>query len=170
MKRYLDVRGCRVIDENGHIMGRIDDCIYNKLTKTVYSFYIAPVNYIKPEFILPIRNVLTYEDAVIKSSRLYKINKHFYKKNKKYMLQNLIGKDIYSVSSIRLGILRDFIFDERNGKINALVYSNGFFEDLFNGRGVLLADETTLTANIITTGESSMKILNNVSYKRFTKG
>lgn len=170
MKRYLDVRGCRVTDEDGHIMGRIDDCIYNKLTKKIYSFYIAPVNYIMPEFILPIGSILTYEDAVIKSNRLYKINKHFYKKNKKYMLQNLVGKDIYSVSSIRLGILRDFIFDERDGKINAIVYSNGFFEDLFDGRVVLLTDETSLEKNIITTDESKVKIINNVSYKRFTKG
>lgn len=170
MKRYLDVRGCRVTDENGRIMGRVDDCIYDKLSKTMYSFYIAPVNYIMPEFILPVENILTYEDAVIKSKRLYKIDKHFYKRNKRLMLQALIGKDIYSASSIRLGILRDFIFDEKNGKINAIVYSNGFFEDIFDGRGVLLADETSLETSRITTDESSMKILNNVSYKRFTKG
>lgn len=168
MKKYLDVRGISLIDETGKIKGYIDDCIFDAKRGKIYSLVVSTRSFFSPWYLVSLSNVIAIDDSVIFKDRVYSINKRIIKKNKQFMLQSYIGKEIIDSEGSNLGILSDIIFDEKSGYINGFICSRGLVDDLLEGRRILLVnDKTIFGKEKIITEKSDMEIVNNISLKKF---
>ncbi|WP_168190051.1 PRC-barrel domain-containing protein [Caloramator sp. E03] len=170
MKKYLDVRGCSVVDKKGNIIGRIEDFLIDINKLKIYSFIITTKNIFPTFNLLLIRDVEKYEDVIVIKNDIYKLNQSFIKKYKYIMLQNFMDKEIIDINGKRLGALNDLIFDEFNGELKALICKRGFYEDIFEGRKIIIINEKTVFGKEkIIVDEDDIDITNIISFKNLVR-
>lgn len=171
VKKYLDVKGCSVIDEGGNIRGIVEDCIMDLKKLKIYSFIVMPQNVFSSPGLLSLKYISQYGDVIVSKSDIYKINKLIVKKNKKMMLQNFIGREVIDLEGKRIGNLIDLVFDEKSGEVKALICRKGFFEDILEGRRLVIVDEKTIFGGEkIIADNGNFDIINYISFKKFTRG
>jgi uncharacterized protein YrrD len=168
MKKYLDIRGCSVMNSEGNLEGIIEDCIFDIEKKKIYSCVVVKKGIIQKTFLLTLRNIMEYGDIIIFRDETHILKGHAFKRYHMMMLHGLIGKEIVKSDGKRVGNLSDIIFDEETGYIKALVCTRGIFEDITEGRPVIIVDGNTfLGGEHIIVGKDSLNVMNQISLKKF---
>ncbi|EYE89661.1 photosystem reaction center subunit H [Fervidicella metallireducens AeB] len=168
MKKYLDLRGINVVDEKGNLKGNVDDCIFDIKRRKIYSLVVSTRSFFSPWFLVSFCNISAINDSVIIRENPFKINKKLVKKNKQFMIQYYIGKEIIDTEGNTLGILSDLIFDEKSGYVKAIICSRGVVDDLIEGRRIIILNDLTVFGREkIIVEKSSMEIINNITLNKF---
>lgn len=170
MKKYIDVRGCSVVDEKGNLYGRVEDSLLDIKKLKIPSFIVLNKNIISNYNLLLLKDIEKYDDVIVIKNRVYSLKRYSVKKFSFVLLNNYIGKEILDLKGKIVGILDDIIFDEFNGDIKALILKRGFFEDLFDGRKVIIINEkTNFGKEKIIVDDENIDITNSISFKNFIR-
>lgn len=171
MKKYLDFRGSTLFDSRGNNRGIIEDCIMDFKKKKICSVVLTKKEFFTTSYLLPYRDIKKMRDLIISDGEIHRLDKHILRKNKNLMVQGLIGREIITSEGERLGKLADLMFDESSGEIKALICSRGFFEDILEGRKLIMVDHgTMLGKQRIIVGSERFDIINHISFRKFNKG
>ncbi|MCX7883916.1 MAG: PRC-barrel domain-containing protein [Caloramator sp.] len=170
MKRYVDVKGSRVVDDKGNLIGIIEDCLID-LKKLKVCSYIVRIKNLHSDFCLIIlKDLDEYKDVFILKGNMYKIDYHIFKRHGDMLIKKYIGMETIDAKGEWIGILKDLIFDETDGSIKALICKIGFFEDILDGRRVIIVDEKTIfEKERIVVYENYIDITNSVSLKKIIR-
>jgi uncharacterized protein YrrD len=169
MKKYLDIRGRNVINKNKPTKGVIDDCILDNSQNKITEVIILYKHFMSTMYFLSLKNIIGFEDYITYSGELVKTNKSSL--NKCFTVQSIIGKEIYDEREKKIGNLTDVIFDESTGLVKALICSRGFFDDILDGRKIVMVDNKTIfNKDKVITKRSSIEIVNEISFRRFLEG
>lgn len=169
MKKYLDIRGRNVISKNYAVKGVIDDCILDNCQNKITEVIILYKHFMSTMYFLSLKNIIEFEDYVTYKGDVAKINKPYL--HKSTTVQSLIGKEIYDERDKKIGYLTDLIFDENTGCVKALICSRGFFDDVFDGRKIVMVDNKTIfKKDKVITKKSNIEIVNEILFRRFLEG
>jgi uncharacterized protein YrrD len=169
MKKYLDIRGRNVINDSRSIKGVIDDCILDHNQNKITEVIILYKHFMSTKYFLSLKNIIEFEDYITYSGDMVKINRSTL--HKSFTLQGLIGKEICDERKKKIGNLTDVIFDERTGQIKALICTRGFFDDVFEGRKIVMVDDKTIfNKDKVITRKSSIEMVNEIFFRRFLEG
>jgi uncharacterized protein YrrD len=162
MLRFLDVKGREVFFSNRKI-GFLEDIIVDCKNKKIALYVVNPTNE-KGFYYVRINDVTFEEDNIVLNNKCYKVNNIKNKCLQKYLLTRILGANVRDDNSKEYGSLADVIFDEKTGRIRALVISLGIFDDLVNGRRVVLLDnEDILDSEETIVKNTSLEIINEIS-------
>ncbi|TDT61993.1 PRC-barrel domain-containing protein [Fonticella tunisiensis] len=167
MKRFLDVKGCSVVDYNGRVRGTVEDSVIDPRNNRICSFIVSGRGVIPSLFVVPLGEIEHYSDCIISKGRFYRINKLALKKSRGLAAHDYIGKEVITNKGELIGNLADIIFDEKVGNIKALICTRGFFEDFLHGRKLIIVDGKTVLGNEkIIIEEGNLDIINDISFKK----
>lgn len=137
LHRYSEVLNMPVVSvKNGRNIGTTKDVILDMDSKEVVGLLLEHQRLSFGMQVILFENVETIsDDAVVAESRdnVKIMSKEAYEKA---FTRNdsLIGRRVFSRSGRELGIIRDFIFNCRSGRIEELDISEGIFQDIMTGR------------------------------------
>ncbi len=137
LHRYSEVLNMPVVCvNNGRSIGTVKDVILNLDSKDVMGILLVHQRLcfgMQVIMLDDINNIST--DAVVAESRdnVKKMKKEAYEKTFASN-ESLIGRRVFSRSGSELGIIRDFIFNSRSGRIEELDISEGVLQDIMSGR------------------------------------
>ena len=168
--KYLDIKGKMVTTVGGEHIGKVLDLLINPKQTKIYGLIVANNNAIRGFHYIPFHNFKIRRGVIIANGIITKIKKSYLRKNKNLSMQNYINKDIYSRTGQKLGVLVDCIFDLKTAGIRALVSSNGFFEDIFEGRKVYITkDDSSFKEQKIVINGACSTINSSAFYKIYLK-
>ena len=140
MERYSEVIGLPVIcATDGSKIGTIKDVIFCPKEKSVIAFLLERKGCNIRKKVVLIENILSLgTDALIVNdlsdiNELRKVRDMSGFRNK----GDVLGLRIYSRSGDDLGIVKDVLFDPKEGKIDGVEVSDGLLQDVIEGRSVL---------------------------------
>lgn len=167
MKKYLDVKGSGVIDEEGNLKGEVEDFIIDTKKRRVCSYILTAKGVFSSHLLITLGDIKSYGDFIVSNGETYPLRRRIIHRNRDIQAKTYIGKEVIDSGGRTFGSLADIIFDERNGDIKAMICSKGFFEDIFEGRRLIIVNEKTLfEKERIIVEESSIDIINNASFKK----
>lgn len=168
--KYLDVKGKALVDGNNKVLGRVDDFIVDVRNMRVNCFMVSNTLILSNYYVVPYSKAKIFKDFIELSVELCKIKRRILLRNKYIRLENHLDKEIIDVKGRKIGKLIDVIFDEEDGKFRAIVVSSGFFEDVFEGRKIILVNNNTIfkEKNIIV-DECNFLCRNDVSFKKYLR-
>ena len=124
---------------NGDKIGIIKDVVFDREDRSAKAYILEKGSYTFSGRVAMKESILNVgEDAVIidclKSLKDYKKFKHCELMKKRLVLR---GFKIYTRSGKDLGSVNDILFDQDSGVIEAIIVSDGLFQDIFTGRSTL---------------------------------
>lgn len=140
LKKYSEVLGLPVISANdGMKIGALKDIVFRRDNKAVVALIIdKSMRSIKGNVIL-LRDVLSLgNDAIIINSPDCLLEMKNFKKS--YEMRERIelrGLRIFTQSGDDLGIVQDILFDYRSGRVEGVQVSDGWIQDIIQGRNIL---------------------------------
>jgi uncharacterized protein YrrD len=169
--KYLDIKGKTVTTTAGKNLGKVLDLFINPKQGKIHGLIVVNNNVIRNVHYIPFRNFRIQRGVVIVNGIFIKVKKSYLRKNKNSSMQNYINKEIYSRTGEKLGVLIDCIFDLTSARILALAASNGFFEDIFEGRKIYITkhDELSLKEKNIVIKEGCCNINSSAFYKKYLR-
>lgn len=168
--KYLDIKGKTVLDNQGRVLGRVDSLIVDIKNLKIKCILVSNTIFFNNFYVIPYKSIKFLREFIELDKKMHKVKKVTIVKNKKNVLQNQIDKEILDSSGKKLGKLMDLIFDYTNGKFIAMISSGGFFEDLFEGRNIILINSNTKFREeniIVQVGNFTCK--NEVRFKKYFK-
>lgn len=140
LEKYSEVIGLPVICvENGKKIGIIKDVLFSTKFREVKGFQLERKGYQIRKKVILLKDVLNLgKDALIVNE--CNCPKFLSKVEKEYELKDnekIKGLKVYSRSGEDLGIVNDVLFDYKNGLIEGIEVSDGFFQDIVLGRKVV---------------------------------
>jgi uncharacterized protein YrrD len=170
MKKYLDIKGLNVLDEFNKLKGAIEDCLIDVENKKVSCFVCIYKHFMAQYYFLFLKDV-KYLDGYLVSNEAEKVNRSVLNKNRDYLGQRFIHKEIINTHGKIIGNLSDFIFEEDTGTIKALICSKGFFDDIFEGKKIIIVDnETKIEKDRIIVPEGNIDMVNDIFFRKYIKG
>lgn len=167
MKKYLDIKGSGVIDTRGNLKGEILDLIIDVRSRKVCSYILATKGVLSPPAVINLGDIISYGDFIVYGGGVHRVKRGVLHRNTGVQARYYIGRELIDSSGKVGGNLIDFIFDEKSGFIKALICSRGFFEDIFDGRRLIMVnDKTLLERERIIVEESNMEMINNASFNK----
>lgn len=170
MKRYLEIKGIEIIDENGEGAAVVHDIIFNKKNFMICSLVVIMKKVLTTYGIIPFKNIKSIEKSIVFLGELNTIGKETYENIIPLTLERIIGMSIVDYSGEKAGDAVDIIIDEFTGEIKAFVATRGIVDDLVEGRRVFVIDEDTVIDEKIRIRKNSIEMINEASIKRFLKG
>ena len=169
--KYLDIKGKTVTTAAGKNLGKVLDLFINPEQPKLHGLIVVNNNAIRGVHYIPFHNFKIHRGVIIVNGMIIKVKKSFIRKNKDSSMQNYINKEIYSRTGEKLGELIDCIFDVTTSNILALVASNGFFEDIFEGRKIYITkqEELLFTEKNIVIKEGCCNINSSAFYKKYLR-
>lgn len=168
MKKYLDLKGKKIVDKTGTAIGTAYDCIIDYKQKKICSLIIYTKKVLSNLSMISYKNISEIGDYIVINDELYNMNKKIFRRHKSGMANALLGKEIINSTGKRLGTLMDIVFDEKDGMLKALICSNGFFDNILEGRKIFIIDEKTkLSRDKIIVSKENFDITNSISFKKF---
>lgn len=169
--KYLDIKGCCVIDEVGEKKGIVENCVFDKKRKRVYSTIVIKRTPIIHSYILKFNDIKHLGDNLMMKGKLFPVDRSVISKNSSKMLNNYIDKAIIDSKGYVIGEMKDAIIEEDTGLLKAIICSIGFIEDMMEGRKVILVDnETIFGEDKIIIKDSAINIYNDMSIWKLTRG
>lgn len=168
MKKYLDIKGCSIVDKNGVIKGVVNDCIIDYKNMKISSIIGIHKQFMTNYCILSLENVECSENNIITKNDAQKISRGMLYKIKNSMLKNLLNKEIVDAKGKSMGNISDIVFDETSGDIKAIICTRGFFDDIFEGRRVIIVDKHILfDKEKIIIKDNSIDMVNDIFFRKF---
>jgi uncharacterized protein YrrD len=168
--KYLDIKGKTVTTAGGKSIGKVLDLLINPKEAKLHGLIVGNSKAIRCFQYIPFLNFKIIRGVVIANGIIIKVKKSYLRKNRNLSMQNYINKEICSRTGEKLGVLMDCIFDIKTAKILALTSSNGFFEDIFEGRKIYITKtELIFKEQKILINESCCSINSNAFYKKYFK-
>jgi uncharacterized protein YrrD len=169
--KYLDIKGCCVIDESGEGMGVVGDCIFDSSSKRIYSCIVIKKTPLAHSYILKFNNIKHFGDNLMVKGKLFPVNKNVIVKNSNKMFNSYIDRAVIDSNGNAIGEMKDAIIEEDTGIVKAIICSRGFVEDMMEGRGVILVDQETIFGqDKIIIKDSTINIYNDMSIWKLTRG
>lgn len=169
--KYLDIKGCCVIDESGEGKGVVEDCIFDSRSKRIFSCIVMKKTPRTHLYILKFNDIKHLGDNIMAKGKLFQVNKNIIVKYSCKMLNCYIDRPIIGSNGNAIGEMKDAIVDEDTGVIKAIICSRGFVEDMMEGRRVILVDEETVFGqDKIINKDSKLNIYNDMSIWKLTRG
>lgn len=140
MEKYSEVLGLPVIClDNGKKVGTVKNIIFCPKKQKLLAFLLECKSYefnkkiILPEDIINIGKgaVIILEESSLKDLRKSQNREEFAEKGE------VIGLRVFSKNGEEVGIVKDVLFDYKNGSIEGVEISDGLIQDLVKGRSVL---------------------------------
>jgi uncharacterized protein YrrD len=169
--KYLDIKGCSVIDEGGEKKGIVENCIFDKKRKRVYSTIVIMRTPMVHSYILKFNDIKHLGDNLMIKGKLFPVDRSVIAKNSTIMLNNYIDRTIIDSQGNAIGEMKDAIIEEDTGIVKAIICSSGFVEDMMEGRKVILVDkETIFGKDKIIIKDNAINIYNDMSIWKLTRG
>lgn len=169
--KYLDIKGCSVIDEGGEGKGVVEDCIFDSRSKRIYSCIVIKKTPLSHSYVLKLNDIKHFGENLMVKGNLFQIDKNVVVKNSCKMLNSYIDRPIIDSNGNAIGEMKDAILDEDTGIVKAILCSRGFVEDMMEGRRVILVDEETIFGqNKIIIKDNKLNIYNDMSIWKLTRG
>lgn len=160
--RFLDVKGREVFLNNKKI-GFLEDAVIDFKNKKISLYIINAINE-KGFYYARIKDMIFEGESKVLINKFYKVENIKNRSLQKSLLTRTLGIIVKDYNSKEYGSLADVIFEEKTGRIKALVISLGIFDDLVNGRRVvLLEDKDILDSEFIIINNTSFEIINEIS-------
>jgi len=137
MQKLRYVIGLPVLEtETGTQIGEIAEVIVDMEAAFIWGLIVAGVNWFSPE------NVIVFADLhSLGRDAIMVRNKHVVQQlnaldihHNKYYLRELLDKQIFTDSGLRLGVLADILFDSITGEVKWYQVSDSIITDLLYGR------------------------------------
>lgn len=171
MIKYLDIKGCSIIDSRGGVKGTVLDCIFDAGNKRICSTVIIRKSPFKRFYALKFKDIKHLGDNLMTEGDLFPIEKSIISRYSGKMFNSYIDRMIIDTNGDELGEMMDAIIEEDTGIIKAIICSRGFVEDIVDGRRVLLVDKDTIFGqDKIIIGNSSLNMYNDMSIWKLTRG
>lgn len=139
--KYLDLRGKSVINKKGEKLGRVYDLIFDAKNKRVTGLIICNTLVSEKYYCLGLERLVHYKEFLEIDQEIFKIKKSIISKNKLLLLRHYLNMEIKDKKGRSQGKLIDMFINVLEGNLIALIISNGFFEDLLNGRNIISVSE-----------------------------
>jgi uncharacterized protein YrrD len=166
--KYLDIKGCNIIDKNGALIGVVKDCLVDFKNMKISSIICVHKQFMTKYCILSLKSIECCENNIITREDAEKVSRGMLKKFKHEMLEDLLNKEIMDVNRKNIGNVSDIVFDEISGDIKAFICSRGFFDDIFEGRKVIFVDkQTSLNRGKIVINNNSIDMVNDIFFRKF---
>jgi uncharacterized protein YrrD len=170
LEKYIDIKGKNVVDNYNNIIGSIDSILIDEKLLKVKSLIVCNMMLVKNFYIIPLKCMKTFREPLRFDRTIYKVKKSMLIKNKNIVFKNYLDIEIVDNAGRKMGKLIDCIFEANSGKIKALVASGGFFEDMFEGRKIIMVNENTrFDLKKIIVDECCFEIKNEVYFKKYLK-
>lgn len=167
MKKYLEVRGRGVIDARGNLKGEVLDFIIDVKSKRVCSYILSTKSVFSHPAVISLSGVKSYGDFMVYGGNINRIRRRVLHRNKTVLGKVYMGREIIDSRGRACGRLIDFIYDENTGFIKAFISSRGFFEDIFDGRRLIIVNNRTMLENErIIVEESSIDMINKAFFNK----
>lgn len=171
MIKYLDIKGCSVVDGAGRIWGSVLDCVFDCRTKRIYSVLVVKRNPRTYAYVLRFGDIGQLGNNIIIREKPYRINKSIITKSINKMFNGYLDRIIIDNRGYVIGEMKDAIIDENTGLIKAVICSRGFVDDMVEGRRVVLVNEETIFGqDKIIVEKSTLDIYNDMSIWKLTRG
>lgn len=169
--KYLDIKGCSVINEGGEVKGSVEDCIFDAKSKRIYSSLVIRKNPLLHLFILKFKDIKNVGDNLMTNGELFPIDRSVITKTSNKLFNSYINRMIIDTNGDEVGEMMDAIIEKNTGIVKALICSRGFVEDIIEGRRVILVDNDTIFGqDKIIINNSSINIYNDMSIWKLTRG
>ncbi len=163
MKRGYDIIGLPVIclEETCKNM-EIKDILYDRIELKATSLLVKENGFFREQKVIKLQNIKTIspDGVVIQNKTAIEESPC---QNHIQSFQGLVGMDVVTHDGQSVGIVQDILFDINTGILSGLIFSEGLFHDLVEGRSILpLAEDIHLNTNTIMISASEEKsILSN---------
>lgn len=138
LRRCSSILGLPVItDENYKIIGKISKIFISKDLKNIAFFEIISKDLMHSRYVLPTEKikVIGNDAVIIDDSKCIYFNK---KTNNNYItIDSILNKKVYTVNGNNIGYINDAFFELSSSKVEAVEVSDGFIEDVLNGRKIV---------------------------------
>lgn len=168
--KYLDLKGMSVINKRGDKLGRVYDFIFDAKNKRITGLIICNTLVSEKYYCLGLGSLVHQKEFLEIDQEIFKIKKAIVTKNKLILLRHYLNMEIKDKKSRSCGKLIDMFINVLEGELVALVISNGFFEDLLNGRNIINVSEADRFGedNIII-DENKLICKNECCFKKYLK-
>lgn len=168
--KYLDLKGTSVINKRGDRLGRVYDFIFDAKNKRITGLIICNTLVSEKYYCLGLGSLVHYKEFLEIDQEIYKIKKSIISKNKRILLRHYLNMEIKDIKGIGQGKLIDMFINVLEGDLVALVISNGFFEDLLNGRNIInVSKADRFGENNIIIDECKLVCKNDSCFKKYLK-
>lgn len=166
MIKLNEVLSKDVINYSGKKSGKVIDVIFDKKRMKIrYLVVVSKKGIFKKYYLFKLNQVNVVSDVIIISNIDSCISRVKLRLLKKYSLKDRLGQMVYSKDAQILGNLKDIVFNNITGEINAFILTNGAINDLVNGRKIVLADKTTKFNKKFITVNDDFEVLNQATIK-----
>ncbi|MGV8146847.1 MAG: PRC-barrel domain-containing protein [Alkaliphilus sp.] len=140
MKKESELRGLAILDKNDNSLNYyVDEMIIRRKELKVVALSLKKTEKSKVGLLLfkKIKKITGSEiviqsvNDVVRSAQLPSVEKDF-KENK-----SIIGFDVFTYKKEVVGVVKDTIINETNGKLVAFCMSGGVFDDLVEGYSII---------------------------------
>ena len=169
MRKYLDIHGKYIYSKKGRKIGFIDNAIVSYKYKKITSYIVSSGGLISRIYIVPLKNVNYKNEKIILNSSPFKCKKRKLKRFLKYTAECLINKSILNKENKFQGEVEDFIIDSKTGNIKAIICERGFFDDILNGKKVILINNVDMFLDKILAYKDNIEIINEIAFKNYSK-
>jgi uncharacterized protein YrrD len=170
LEKYIDIKGKNVVDNYNNIIGSVDSLLIDAKLLRVKSVIVCNTIFLKNFYIIPLKCIKSFKEPLKYDRTIYRVKKSMLIKNKNMILKNYMDIEIIDRTGKKLGIFTDCIFSKNSGEIKALIASSGFFEDVFDGRKIIMVNEnTSFGIEKIIVDECNFEIRNDAYFKKYLK-
>ncbi len=141
MKREKDIKSIPIIDaKKGVKLASVRDVIYSKTKFRILAFLVSEGGFFSSARIIRYKEIDSLGESAIMVRNKEVIEDAATIPEVKALIKEkrrIIGEEVLTESGENIGIIRDTVFDEDNGKILGFIITNGVFDDIREGRFVL---------------------------------
>lgn len=140
MRRAGDVLGLAVIDvTSGKKLGQVDDLLFDREGR-LHGLSLSRTSWFEKKIYLPLDHILSIgEDCVTLKGplpdKLPLPKEEWFRYSRGE--QQMLGRPVITTNGKQLGILEEVYFDEKQGNIVGYELSDGFMNDMMDGRQLI---------------------------------
>ena len=141
LKRGNDIIGLPVIClKNGNKKGEIKDIFFDSQGMVVTAFLVDEGGLLHSSRIIYYQNISSFgEDAIMiqQNSFVEHVPMNYRNSFQFHTRHNIVDLEVLTEEGQNIGMVQDLLVDMENGKIVALILTDGLFHDLAEGRPLL---------------------------------
>lgn len=162
-EKYSEIIGLPVICiPDRKVLGNIKNLNFCSEAKIIKGFVVEDRGIIRKRWIIPIESIEEIRKDAILLKCMPLINTGKKKKEreeeKRFNDGEIKGMQVYSKSGKELGVIKDILFNGRNGKIEGVEVSEDIYKDLREGRKIIpLLGECEFGEDMLLVDEDAVK-------------
>ncbi|KMT21298.1 PRC-barrel domain-containing protein [Clostridium cylindrosporum] len=165
MRKYLDIHGKNLYNKYHKKLGFIDNGIIDYKSRKITSYIVSDGGIVTKVYIAPLSNIEYKKDEIVTGSSLIPCKKKLIKKNYRYTVEGILGREVVNEDGRIVGEVEDVILNHITGDIKAIICKRGFFDDLVQGKKIMLInDNLEIKEDKIIASKSSVEIISEISF------